>query len=138
MIKQLGPGFRLTVILTILTGLLYPAVMTGVSELIFPKQANGSLITVNLTNVSNAQVLTIHLPSVTDGTRTSNIDIPMGVLLGDTTNSRVVNASDVSQTKTQSGTFVTHANFRTDVTANGAINSSDVAQVKAQSGTALP
>src|SRR6202165_4294436 len=46
MIKELGPGFRLTLIFTILTGLLYPAVMTGVSELIFPKQANGSLVTV--------------------------------------------------------------------------------------------
>src|ERR1700758_4230610 len=47
MLKELGPGFRLTVIFTIFTGLLYPAVMTGVSELIFPKQANGSLVTVN-------------------------------------------------------------------------------------------
>jgi K+-transporting ATPase ATPase C chain len=46
MFKELGPGFRLTLIFTILTGLLYPAVMTGVSELIFPKQANGSLVTV--------------------------------------------------------------------------------------------
>ena len=44
MFKALGPGFRLTLALTLLTGLLYPAVMTGVSELIFPKQANGSLI----------------------------------------------------------------------------------------------
>jgi K+-transporting ATPase ATPase C chain len=47
MIKELGPGLRLTIIFTILTGLLYPAVMTGVSEVIFPRQANGSLITVN-------------------------------------------------------------------------------------------
>ena len=47
MFKELGPGFRLTLIFTVLTGLLYPAVMTGVSELIFPKQANGSLVTVN-------------------------------------------------------------------------------------------
>jgi potassium-transporting ATPase KdpC subunit len=47
MIKELGPGLRLTLALTILTGLLYPAVMTGVSEVIFPKQANGSLVTVN-------------------------------------------------------------------------------------------
>jgi potassium-transporting ATPase KdpC subunit len=46
MLKELGPGLRLTLIFTILTGLLYPAVMTGVSELIFPKQANGSLVTV--------------------------------------------------------------------------------------------
>ena len=47
MIKELGPGFRLTLIFTILTGLLYPAVMTSVSELIFPKQANGSLVSLN-------------------------------------------------------------------------------------------
>jgi K+-transporting ATPase ATPase C chain len=47
MLKELGPGLRLTIIFTVLTGLLYPAVMTGVSELIFPKQANGSLLTVN-------------------------------------------------------------------------------------------
>ena len=47
MIKELGPGLRLTIAFTILTGLLYPAVMTGVSELIFPRQAKGSLVTVN-------------------------------------------------------------------------------------------
>src|SRR5262245_29958698 len=47
MLKELGPGFRLTLTFTVLTGLLYPAIMTGVSQLIFPKQANGSLITVN-------------------------------------------------------------------------------------------
>jgi K+-transporting ATPase ATPase C chain len=47
MLKELGPGFRLTLAFTVLTGLLYPAIMTGVSQLIFPKQANGSLITVN-------------------------------------------------------------------------------------------
>jgi K+-transporting ATPase ATPase C chain len=47
MIKALGPGVRLTLTLTILTGLLYPALMTGVSELIFPSQANGSLVTVD-------------------------------------------------------------------------------------------
>jgi|SRR6516165_318935 K+-transporting ATPase ATPase C chain len=46
MIKELGPGLRLTLALTILTGLLYPAVMTGVSQVIFPRQANGSLVTV--------------------------------------------------------------------------------------------
>ena len=47
MIKELGPGFRLMLVFTILTGLLYPAVMTGVSQLLFPRQANGSLVTVN-------------------------------------------------------------------------------------------
>src|SRR5437899_10621254 len=47
MLKELGPGFRLTLVFTVLTGLLYPALMTGVSEIVFPKQANGSLLTVD-------------------------------------------------------------------------------------------
>lgn len=47
MMKELGPGLRLMVVFTILTGLIYPAVMTGLCELIFPNQANGSLVTVN-------------------------------------------------------------------------------------------
>jgi len=47
MIRELGPGLRLTLALTILTGLLYPAVMTALSEMIFPRQANGSLLTAN-------------------------------------------------------------------------------------------
>ncbi len=47
MFKTLGPGFRMTLALTILTGLLYPAVMTGLSELLFSRQANGSLVTVS-------------------------------------------------------------------------------------------
>ena len=46
MLKELGPGLRVTLIFTILTGLLYPAVMTGLAELIFPKQSRGSLVTV--------------------------------------------------------------------------------------------
>ena len=47
MIKELGPGLRLMVVFTILLGLAYPAVMTGVSHLIFPARADGSLVTVN-------------------------------------------------------------------------------------------
>jgi K+-transporting ATPase ATPase C chain len=47
MLKELGPGLRLTIIFTILTGIVYPVVMTGISEVIFPKQSKGSLVTVN-------------------------------------------------------------------------------------------
>jgi K+-transporting ATPase ATPase C chain len=47
MIKALGPGLRLTLALTILTGILYPAIMTALSETIFPRQANGSLVIAN-------------------------------------------------------------------------------------------
>jgi K+-transporting ATPase ATPase C chain len=56
MITELGPGLRLTLAFTILTGLLYPAAMTGLSELIFPKQAKGSLVTVNGTVVGSSLI----------------------------------------------------------------------------------
>jgi potassium-transporting ATPase KdpC subunit len=47
MLKELGPGFRLTLVFTLMLGLAYPLLMTGVSQLIFPAQANGSLVAVN-------------------------------------------------------------------------------------------
>lgn len=47
MFKEIGPGFRFTLVFTILTGLVYPVLMTGISQVIFPKQANGSLVMVN-------------------------------------------------------------------------------------------
>ena len=47
MIKELGPAFRMMLVFTVLTGLLYPAAMTGIAKIIFPRQASGSLVTVN-------------------------------------------------------------------------------------------
>jgi K+-transporting ATPase ATPase C chain len=43
-LKQLVPGFRIALVLTILTGVLYPGVVTGLCQLLFRQQANGSLI----------------------------------------------------------------------------------------------
>src|SRR5437867_4398731 len=44
---QLLPAVRMTLVLSVLTGLLYPAFVTGIAKAIFPRQANGSLIHVN-------------------------------------------------------------------------------------------
>ena len=44
MLNQLRPAFVLVVILTLLTGLGYPLAMTGLSEVLFPRQAQGSLV----------------------------------------------------------------------------------------------
>src|SRR5216684_5014350 len=42
--KYLRPAVVLTLILTIVTGFLYPGLITGIAQLIFPYQANGSLV----------------------------------------------------------------------------------------------
>lgn len=42
--KYLRPAVMLTLILTIVTGFLYPGVVTGLSQLLFHSQANGSLV----------------------------------------------------------------------------------------------
>jgi hypothetical protein len=100
--------------------------------------ASGNTVTVNLTNVPNARLIFITLNSVNDGTHTGNVMVTMGALLGDTTANGMVNATDVGETKANSGQAANGANFRTDVSGNGVINSTDVATVKLQSGTAFP
>jgi hypothetical protein len=99
---------------------------------------SGSQVTANLTGVTNAQRLTVTLFNVNDGTHMGNVPVSMGVLIGDVNGNSIVNASDVSLTKSQVGMAVDSGNFREDVNANGLINSVDVAQVKSKVGTALP
>jgi K+-transporting ATPase ATPase C chain len=45
MLPQLAPALRMTVLLTVLTGLVYPGLVTGACQLLFRNQANGSLVT---------------------------------------------------------------------------------------------
>jgi potassium-transporting ATPase KdpC subunit len=47
MFRQLVPALRMTVLLTVLTGLIYPGAVTGVCQLLFWHQANGSLLAPN-------------------------------------------------------------------------------------------
>ena len=103
---------------------------------------SGSTVTVNLTGVSNAQTIFVTLSNVSDGTHTNDVSVPMGVLLGDTTNNGSVTSSgspnDVTLTQSKVGQSVTSSTFREDVTVDGVINSTDVNLVQSKVGTKLP
>jgi K+-transporting ATPase ATPase C chain len=45
--NQLRPALVVTAVLMVLTGLVYPGLVTAVAQVLFPRQANGSLVTVH-------------------------------------------------------------------------------------------
>jgi potassium-transporting ATPase KdpC subunit len=45
--QQFIPALRIALVMTVVTGLLYPALVTSIAQLVFPDEANGSLIVRN-------------------------------------------------------------------------------------------
>ena len=97
-------------------------------------------MTVPLTGVIDQQQITVTLNNVTDVSAQvlPPTSVSMNVLLGDTSGNKTVNATDVSQTKLQSGVAVSATNFRNDINVNGTINATDVSQVKLNTGHGVP
>ena len=54
--QQFLPGLRMMLVLTVLTGLIYPLAVTGLCQMLFYDKANGSLITVNEQVVGSALI----------------------------------------------------------------------------------
>ena len=96
---------------------------------------SGNVVTIPLTSVIDAQTINVTLNGVNGST---NVTVPMSILVGDSNGNGSANASDVSQTKARVGQIVSASNFRSDVNANGSINASDVSAVKSRVGTGLP
>ncbi len=116
---------------------LTAAAVTSGTGTISATSVAGNEVTIDFT-AANAQTLALKLFGVNDGSGPGDISIPISLLVGDSNANGVVNASDISETKVQSGLPTDSSNFRLDVTANGAINSSDISIEKTNSGTALP
>jgi len=100
---------------------------------------NAGIVTIDLTNLGNAQTIFVSLNGVSSGSLSGNVPVAISLLVGDTSGNGSVSASDIGQVKGQSGQTVSATNFRADVTANGgSISASDIGLVKSASGTQLP
>ena len=56
MSSQLRPALAIFVVLTVITGIIYPLLVTGLAQVVFPSQANGSLIVQNGQTVGSALI----------------------------------------------------------------------------------
>jgi len=53
---HIAPAFRLMLVLTVLTGLIYPGVVTALCRILFPRQANGSMVKVAGKEIGSALI----------------------------------------------------------------------------------
>jgi K+-transporting ATPase ATPase C chain len=56
MFQSFLPALRMLVLLTLLTGVAYPYLVTGIAQLAFPRAANGSLIVADGKAVGSALI----------------------------------------------------------------------------------
>ncbi|MDQ6625822.1 MAG: dockerin type I domain-containing protein, partial [Verrucomicrobiota bacterium] len=99
---------------------------------------SGAQVTIDLTAVANARKIVLTLFGVSDGVTTNDVDVPMGVLLGDSNGDGVVNSADATITRNRSGQATDATNVRSDYNIDGFINAADSTIVRARSGDFIP
>ncbi len=101
------------------------------------RSVSNSVVTIDLHNVADVQTLGVTLTSVSDGTKTGDVSVPVTILAGDTNADGRTNIGDTNQTKGRAGDLTDNTNFRSDVNLDGRINVGDTNFVKAHAGNAV-
>jgi K+-transporting ATPase ATPase C chain len=53
---QLSIALKFLLIMTVLTGIIYPVLLTGIAQVVFPEKSNGSLIAINGIIIGSSQI----------------------------------------------------------------------------------
>lgn len=95
------------------------------------------VVLLNLHNVSNGQILNINLLGASDGSSTTDVTVPMGVLMGDVNASQLVDVNDAAGVQNHIRQSANSSNFEYDVDLNGLIDGRDLSATQRQAGTSI-
>jgi hypothetical protein len=98
---------------------------------------NGNSVTINLTNVSDVQTVSVTMSGVQQGANVGDIVIPVKFLLGDVNGDSAVNSADATVMRNRSGQLTDANNFRADVNVDGTVNSADATIIRSRSGNGI-
>ncbi|MDQ6860117.1 MAG: S8 family serine peptidase [Verrucomicrobiota bacterium] len=100
----------------------------------------GNTMTIELTNVADAQAITLNVNGVTDGANgyMPAVGVPVRFLIGDVNGDRAVNAADATIPRNLSGAATDATNFLADLNLDGVINAADATIARARSGNSVP
>ena len=99
--------------------------------------ASGNEVVVSLVGVPDNRRVQITF-TATGPSGSANAAAALGFLVGDVSETRSVNAADISSVKAHIGEPISPANFKFDIDVSGILNNADVSVVKARSGLVLP
>jgi uncharacterized protein (DUF1800 family) len=115
------------------------AAVTAGAATVSNTTCSGNQVLIDLTNVANAQAVTLSLSSIvaTGGSSAGSASVTFRLLEGDVNGSGSVSVADVNLVKYYVGQPLTGFTFRADCNASGSISVSDVNLAKFRVGTSV-